>query len=221
MENLENCSLFKGLNYNQIEAILKIVPYQLKRFGKEDLIAVADSEVMSLLILLDGSIRGEMTDDSGKTIKIEDIEGPDLLAPAFLFGNNNRFPVTIIANSEARIMYFLRADFLKLMQSNMQILNNFLNNISNRTQFLSGKLRFMSFQTLKGKLAHFFIRESKKTGKEDFICPKSQNQMAEMFGVARPSLSRALREMDKVGLIKAQGKKIRILNRNSLLKLLK
>jgi CRP/FNR family transcriptional regulator, dissimilatory nitrate respiration regulator len=221
MKNLENCLLFKGLKSNQIDALFKNTPYQLKHFGKEDLIAVAETEVLSLFILLEGSVRGEMTDDSGKTIKIEDIEGPNLLAPAFLFGNNNRFPVTIIANVASEIMIVQKLDFLRLMQSNVQILSNFLNNISSRTQFLSSKLRFMSFQTLKGKLAHFFIQHSKMTGKADFICPKSQNQLAEMFGVARPSLSRAIREMDREGLIVAEGKNIRILNRSGLLGLLK
>jgi CRP-like cAMP-binding protein len=218
---IEQCLLFKGLPLAQIEQLLQKTHYQLRKFNKEDLIAVSETEITSLLILIDGSVRGEMTDDSGKTIKIEDIESPNLLAPAFLFGNQNRFPVDIIANSAASIIYIQKSDFVNLLQFNSQILTNFLNNISNRAQFLSGKLKFLSFQTIKGKLAHYFIQQSKKVGKDEFVLPKSQSELAEMFGVARPSLSRAIREMDNEGIIKAEGKNIKIVDEKALMGLLK
>jgi CRP/FNR family transcriptional regulator, dissimilatory nitrate respiration regulator len=221
VQNLEECLLFNGLNSNEIEQQFLNIPFQLKKYKKEELIAIAETEVKCLFILSQGSVRGEMTDDSGRTIKIEDIEAPNLLAPAFLFGNQNKFPVNIIANKESSIISVQKVDFIKLLQSNGLILTNFLNNISNRAQFLSGKLKFLSFQTIKGKLAHFFIQISKKAGTDVFISPKSQNELAEMFGVARPSLSRAIREMDKEGLIKAEGKNIKILNKKGLMNSLK
>jgi CRP/FNR family transcriptional regulator, dissimilatory nitrate respiration regulator len=221
MQNLVNCLLFKGLNSNEIEDLFLKIPYQIKNYKKEDPITFADTEVKCLLLLSDGSVRGEMTDDSGKTIKIEDIEAPNLLAPAFLFGSQNKFPVTIIANADSKIMSIQKLDFIKLLQSNGLILTNFLNNISNRAQFLSGKLKFLSFQTIKGKLAHFFIQIAKNKDNDEFILSKSQNELAEMFGVARPSLSRAIREMNKEGLIMAEGKNIKILNKQGLMNLLK
>jgi CRP-like cAMP-binding protein len=151
-EILAKCSLFKNLKPEEVAGFFTEVNFQKKKYSKEQVIALADTEVRSLLVLLDGSVRGEMTDYSGKTIKIEDIEGPNLLAPAFLFGSNNRFPVTIIANKEVLILSIDKASFIKLLQMNEQILSNFMNNISNRAQFLSNKLRFLSFQSIKEKL---------------------------------------------------------------------
>jgi len=221
IKNLTHCILFKGLKNDDIASLFESIPYQIKKFQREDFIALADSEVKSLLIVIEGSVRGEMTDDSGKTIKIEDIESPNLLAPAFLFGMQNKFPVTIVANNQVSILYIQKPDFLKLLQSNSKILSNYLDNICNRAQFLSGKIKFLSFQTIKGKLAHFIIQMANKSGKEEFIMQKSQNELAEMFGVTRPSLSRALREMDKDELVHADGKHIKILDREGLLDLLK
>jgi CRP-like cAMP-binding protein len=221
LKNLSQCIIFNGLKNSDIETLFESIPYKIKKFQKEDMIVQADAEVKNLLIVIDGSVRGEMTDVSGKTIKIEDIESPNLLAPAFLFGMQNRFPVTLVANKAVSILFIQKADFLKLMQSNTKILSNYLDNICNRAQFLSGKIRFLSFQTIKGKLAHFFIQLANKSGNEEFIMQKSQNELAEMFGVTRPSLSRALREMDKDELIHADGKHIKILDKEGLLDLLK
>lgn len=220
-ELLAKCSLFKNLNPGEVAGFLSEVNFQKKKYSKEHVIAQADAEVNNLLVLLEGSVRGEMTDFSGKTIKIEDIEGPNLLAPAFIFGSNNRFPVTIIANKEVLILSIDKLSFIRLLQMNEQILTNFMNNISNRAQFLSNKLRFLSFQSIKGKIAHFLLQLSKKTGTDEFVLPKSQNELAEMFGVARPSLGRAMRELDNDGIIQAVGKNVKILDKNGLASLLK
>ena len=218
---LAKCSLFKNLNSKEIEEFLSKINYQKKVYSKGQVVAQADTEVNNLLIILEGSVHGGMMDYSGKTIKIEDIEGPNLLAPAFLFGNNNRFPVTIVANNDALILLIPKTSFIILLQINEKILSNFLNNISNRAQFLSNKLRFLSFQTIKGKIAHFLLELSKKSGKDEVMLPKSQNELAEMFGVTRPSLGRAMRELDSEGVIYAEGKKVKILNKNGLAALLK
>ncbi len=218
---LKQCILFNSLKNNDIEHLFEHIHYQIKKYQKEDLITTADDEVKCLFIVLEGTVRGEMTDFSGKTIKIEDIECPNLLAPAFLFGQHNKFPVTIIANMQVSVLSIQREDFINLLQSNSKILINYLDIISNRAQFLSNKLRFLSFQSIKGKLAHFFLQLSLKNNSDEFISTKSQNELAEMFGVTRPSLSRALREMHKDDIIVAEGKQIRILDKPALMNLLK
>jgi len=219
--NLSNCSLFKGLKSSNLNELFSEIPYQEKKYKKDEIIAYAETEVKNLLILIDGSVRGEMMDFSGKTVKIEDIESPNLLAPAFLFGSNNKFPVTIISNNQSIVMNIQKNDFLKILQRNELVLNNYLNNISSRAQFLSNKLRFLTFQTIKGKIAHYILQIANKSGMNEINLPKSQNQLAEIFGVTRPSLGRAIREMDKEGFIKANGKNIVILDKVRLGGLLK
>ncbi len=220
-QNLLNCNLFKSLNTNELTILFNDIVFQEKSYQKDEIIAYAETEVNKLLLLLEGTVRGEMMDFSGKTVKIEDIESPNLLAPAFLFGNSNKFPVTIIANNQAVVMSISKIDFLKMLQKNALVLNNYLNNISSRAQFLSNKLRFLTFQSIKGKIAHYILQISSKSGQDNIVLPKSQNQLAEMFGVTRPSLGRAIRELDRDGYIKANGKNILILDKIKLSKLLK
>lgn len=219
--NLNRCLLFSGLTEEQVYDLLLEVSYKEKHYTKNETIAYSDDEVRNLLIIIEGSVRGEMVDFSGKTIKIEDIEPPRMLAPAFLYGKNNRYPVDIVANKEATILSFSKPAFIQLLQTNEHILTNYLNSISNRAQFLSTKIRFLSFQTIKGKIAHFLLQLSQRNNSMKLVLPKSQNELAEMFGVARPSLGRAIREMDAEGIIHADGKNIEILNKQKLSGLLK
>ncbi|MFC2086197.1 Crp/Fnr family transcriptional regulator [Bacteroidota bacterium] len=220
-EKLAFCPLFRGLSVDQIKNLLDSTTHQVKKYKKENVIAFSNDEVISQLFILEGSVKGEMIDFSGKTIKIEDIEAPRPLAPAFLFGKNNRYPVNIVANNNATILSFPKESYIRLLQKNEKVLENYLNIISNRAQFLSNKIKFLSFRSIKGKIAQFILQIMNKTLNIEIVLPKSQSQLAEMFGVTRPSLGRAIREMDQDGIIKATGKQITILDKQKLLSLLK
>jgi CRP-like cAMP-binding protein len=220
-EILVKCPLFIGLNSDEIAVLLKTVHHQVKTFQKNELIAQSDEKINAQLIVVEGSVKGEMMDFTGKTIKIEDIESPRPLAPAFLFGQMNRFPVNIVANEKVSILFIPKTSFMQMMRLNENVLGNFLSIISNRAQFLSGKIKFLSFQSIKGKLAHYLLQQSKRDGSFDLVLEKSQNQLAELFGVTRPSLGRAIREMDKAKLIEARARKVKILDKQGLSALLK
>lgn len=216
MENyLIHSPLFAAISVEEIKHLLSLVQHQVKRYHKDDIIAFSGDECNSLQIVLSGSVRGEMMDMAGRVLKIEDIGPARPLAVAFLFGQNNRFPVTITANEEVELLYLRKESVIKLIQTSESFLTNFMNAVSNRAQFISGKLKFLSFQSLRGKLAHFLLELDRQESGQVTLT-KTQEELAEIFGVARPSLSRTLREMHNEGIIQADGKRIQILNRNAL-----
>jgi CRP-like cAMP-binding protein len=212
---ISGAPLFKGLATTDIEAVLSSVPFRIRRFKAGSLISTSGESVNSLMIVISGTVKGEMVDDAGRVIKIEDIPAPGALAAAFIFGSRNRFPVNVIAVSDAEILSIEKTDFLKLLMSNDIILVNYLNMISNRSQFLSEKIKFLNFKTIKGKLAQFILQKEEE-GKSSITLDMTQNDLADFFGVARPSVSRALGELEQEGYIEASGKKIRILDRKGL-----
>ena len=75
-----------------------------------------------------------------------------LLEGCPLSGHQNNYPVQITANEEAALLSIPKDEFLKMMQAHEGVLTNFINILSSRAQFLSGKLRFLSFSTLREKL---------------------------------------------------------------------
>jgi CRP/FNR family transcriptional regulator, dissimilatory nitrate respiration regulator len=212
---LTGAPLFKGLEYADIEAVLLSVPYRIRRFKTGTLISSSGEPVNSLMIIISGAVKGEMVDDAGRVIKIEDIPAPGALATAFIFGSRNRFPVNVIAISDGEILSIEKADFLKLLMRNPILLVNYLNMISNRSQFLSEKIKFLSFKTIKGKLAQFILQKAEE-GRSTVTLDMTQNDLADFFGVARPSVSRALGELKLEGYIEASGKKITILDKKGL-----
>jgi CRP-like cAMP-binding protein len=87
--------------------------------------------------------------------------------------------------------------------------------ISNRSQFLSEKIRFLTFKTIKGKMAHYLLQRV-RSNNAIVVMDKTQNELAEFFGVARPSIGRTLGEMQAEGFIEVDRKNIKILDIDGL-----
>ncbi len=212
---LARTPIFIGLNPEQVEELLLNKLYRIKSVKKDEYVVFANEKCENLMFVVHGSVRGEMTDYSGKVIKIEDIAAPRPIAPAFIFGHKNVYPVDIIGNEQTILLILPRETLIQLLQENRTILNNFLNVISNRAQFLSDKIRFLSFKTIKGKIASYLL---KMADKDTMILtlPGTQTQLAEFFGVTRPSLARVLGDMEKEGILRLDNKQIIIRDKKRL-----
>jgi len=214
-EILTHCPIFIGLNEEELKTIFSKSHHFTKTYEVGEIAAFSGETVNFLMVVLEGSVKGEMVDFSGKIIKIDDIRAPRALASAFIFGKQNKFPVNVMANEKTRLLYIPKYDFMKMLQADIRILQNFLNVVSNQTQMLASKLKFLSFKTIKGKIAQYILGLA-GPDKDMIELPLTQNDLAEQFGVARPSLARALGEMAQEGILSVDRRVIRILNRKRL-----
>ena len=212
--------LFRKLMPQEIGEIIRNIHHQVKQYNKGDLIASSGDECNNLMIIVKGAAVGEMMDFQGRVLRIEKLQAPDTIATAFIFGDNNRLPVDITAVEETRLLLIQKQDLTDLFRQNEIVLKNYLDIISNRTQHLSKQIRLLGLQTIKGKIAHYLLEQVKRNNSFDLALPNTQNELSEMFGVARPSIARVFREMHEEGIIHAKGKNVKIQDKGRLSKLL-
>lgn len=201
--------VLKNIPENQRDEFLKGFQYNTKRYKKDDFIAYQGDVVDALYILLEGSVKTEMILESGTVMNIETIKAPNPLAPAFLFAENNRFPVDVIALEDCELMIAPKESVMKQLATNEMFLKSYLAFNSNKTNFLSERIKLLSIKTIKGKLAQYILERTQNMA---FTLDKNQTQLAEYFGVARPSLARSLSEMIDEGIIELNKKEGKILN---------
>jgi len=209
---LTNSPLFMGVKPERLEKLLEGLNFQIKDYPKEAVVKLAQEDCNALVIIEAGVVRGEMTDMSGKVLKVEDISAPNAIASAFLFGRNNRFPVNVIANTDCKLIIIPKAEFVKLLQDDEIILVNYLNMISNKAQFLSSRLSILSLKDLKAKLAHYILQQTQNGRVINFTMPQNQTKLADFLGVARPSLARALKQMVADNIIELNRSDVKILD---------
>ena len=209
---------FKGFDDEQISEILSSIHYSVSKYRKNQAICIAGDKVESLMIILKGNVRTEMLDSSGNVFRMDDIYITQIIGPGFLYGDNNAFPVNVIANTDASIISIPRKSFEYIIAKHPQLMINYLHIISNKTQFLAQKIKNVFLQPIEGKVAIYLLKKIKQTDSLEFEMDKSQTWLAERFNVARPSVARVFAKLKSKGVIQTEGKMIKVLDKKLLLK---
>ena len=217
---LVNNPLFRGITPERLFADLEEISFHTRSYKKGEILAQQGAVCNRLVILTKGSVRGEMIDYSGRLIKVEDIAAPRAIAPLFLFGEENRYPVEVTANEPTEVIELPKSSVLSLFRKNEQFLENFMNLSANYARTLSDKLFFMSFKTIRQKLASYLLRLYKQQQQTHITLDRSQQELSDYFGVSRPSLARELAHMQEDGLLIADRKHITILQKEQLVRLI-
>ena len=218
-EDLASCPICSKIQIDDQEQFLLDLKYTVKGYAKNDLIVRQGDICDSLYMLTLGSVKTEMITENGNILGIEIIKAPRPLAPAFLFSDNNHFPVDVTALEEVEIMRIPKEEIMRLMMTNPDFMKQILTHNSNRTQFLTNRLQMLSIKTIKGKVAHFLI-EQEAVSQKSFAISRNQTELADFFGIARPSLARSLSEMVQDGIISINKKEYTILDMKKLRELL-
>ena len=216
---LFDCPLCTGIPEREREQFIEGFDYSVKSYMKGEVVFRQGDVCRFLYILLEGEVEAEMTDDSGAMLRIETIRAPRALAPAFLFAEDNHFPVTATVSEKADVFIATKESVFRQMGRYESFLRNFLSVNANRTTFLTGRLQFLSFKTIRGKLIHYIL-ELASPDKKKVLLGKSQQELAEYFGVSRPSLEREMTRMQQEGLIVAERRRITISDKRKLAQLL-
>lgn len=217
---LVNNPLFRGITPERLFADLEEIRFHTRSYKKGEILARQGDVCNRLVILTKGSVRGEMIDYSGRLIKVEDITAPRAIAPLFLFGEQNRYPVEVTANEPTEVIELPKPSVLSLFRKNELFLENYMNLSANYARTLSDKLFFMSFKTIRQKLASYLLRLYKQQQQTHITLDRSQQELSDYFGVSRPSLARELAHMQEDGLLIADRKHITILQKEELVRLI-
>ena len=192
---LTNVSLFKGLNPQEISDCLRKVDFKIKDYKKNEIVFFRGDILKQVIIIINGTTHGEMQKFNGDTIVINQMKSGEVLASAFLFGNDNIFPVDLVTLENSKFLLFDKEKYLNLIQSDKRLLLNFINEISNKSQLLSKRIWFnFTHKTIEEKILSY-INENAKNNKIKFL--PSISALAKKFEVTRPALSREISNLCK------------------------
>ena len=192
---LTNVSLFKGLNPQEISDCLRKVDFKIKDYKKNEIVFFRGDILKKVIIIINGTTHGEMQKFNGDTIVINQMKSGEVLASAFLFGNDNIFPVDLVTLENSKFLLFDKEKYLNLIQSDKRLLLNFINEISNKSQLLSKRIWFnFTHKTIEEKILSY-INENAKNNKIKFL--PSISALAKKFEVTRPALSREISNLCK------------------------
>jgi CRP/FNR family transcriptional regulator, dissimilatory nitrate respiration regulator len=209
---LSSSPLFRGLSAEELITLFQRINHYFKQFRSGEMLAQAGENVDKAILLISGRLQGEMVDFAGNSLKIEELDSPQMVAAAFLFGPQSRFPVYLSAITDGKILVIPKKDFISMLSLEPRVMVNYINIVSGKAQFLSGKITFLSLKTIREKIAYFLLQQMKNGTNDLIIIEKTQTNLAALFGITRPSLSRIILEMENQGILTWSRESVKILD---------
>ena len=213
---LKSCVLFKNVQEEKISEILQGIDPSVKTYNKNQSIALEGDKCTSIGIVIEGEVEIQKIFLSGKNMVVSTLEAGDIFGEVIVFSKMGMYPSTITASTNSKILFINKNDIVKICSSSNEVLNNFMELLSNKILMLNKKIKDLSFDTIREKICSYILDEYQKQRKTVITLPYSRKEMAENLGVQRPSLSREFIKMKEEGLIDFNKNIVTILDINSL-----
>lgn len=207
---LKKVPIFSSLNENQLSHIAEYCVN--KRYSKDQLILVEEEIGRTLFIIYKGRVKVTRTSDDGREVILSILEIGDFFGEmSLLDGKTRSASVTAIENSE--LLLLRRGDFLQIMEDYPKIAIALLKELAGRLRKSDTQIKSLSLQDALGRVASTLILLAEEIGKVkhgSVIIPKIplQQDLANMAGTSRETISRVFRSLENDALIKRQGRKL-------------
>jgi CRP-like cAMP-binding protein len=210
IERISKTTLFAGLGAERLTELLARYDCRIARYADQEIIRLRGEEYRELLVVLRGSLEATIDDFDGHVLRVETLPMGSIVASAIFFAERNYLPVTVSAMGSVEVACFSRSTILSLAREDPAIQSALLRDMGNRTVFLAEKLRMAQFASIEEKLAVYLIEQADRLGCQQFTAPHSKRELAELFGVTRPSVSRVFMHLVDEGYISQSGKEVTI-----------
>ena len=216
LANISGCELFSQISEKELDLLFMNGSVKKKEFKKDCIIHFQGDTYNKLLLVLEGIVSSEISNYSGKRVKLENFHRSSIIAPGILFAIDNTLPVTMIAESDCTLLSLSKDFILSLLQSNRDFLGTYLGTLGDKVNILADKIKMFQFRSIQQKIAGYLLNLFNKQKSDVLVIPYTREKLADFFGVARPSLSREFSRMSDAGIIAIDGKKITLLKKTAL-----
>ncbi len=198
---LTDCSLFRGVSSDRIPGILEESNATQERHDAGKLVRQQGDTYSSLILLAEGRLEARFDSVSGKGMVVEHFDAPSAVATAFLMSSDPLLPVSLIAESDVALVTVSYEEILHLFVREPEVLKAYLTDAGDKVRFLAEKIRLLRFGSLRMKITAHLLTLAREQGTTSPRWRYGREQMADLLGVARPSLSRELSRMVDEGIL--------------------
>lgn len=205
VKTLLSSALFQGVQESDLEAMLGCLGASEKQYQKNDIIILAGTEVKSVGILVEGSAQITREDADGNRAILSELSQSDLFAEAYAAAEYGEVPITVIATSKCKVLWFPFGKVVTRCSSactfHQLLVENMMRVLALKNIWMNEKMRILSCKTTREKVLTYLYDYRGKVGRDRFTIPFSRNELADFLSVDRSALSRELGKLRDEGYL--------------------
>lgn len=214
IEFLANVPIFSDLDQETIQKIVKSGTIQ--SYKKNSVILSEEDSGSALFVIAKGKVKIARTSNDDKEVILAILSESDFFGEMSLLDGMTR-SATVTALEDSKLFMIQRAEFLDLLKKFPEVSIALLTELTKRLRASSMKIKALSLKDAEGKVATVLLQLADEMGKirhglVEIDSLPYQQELANMAGTSRETISRTLHAFAKKGLVELDGSKLRIIN---------
>jgi len=211
-EFLANVPIFSDLD---TETLQKIVKSGLIQSHKKNSVILSEEDTGSaLFVIAEGKVKISRSSGDDKEVILAILNESDFFGEMSLLDGMSR-SATVTAVDDTKLFIIQRTEFLDLLKKYPDVSVALLTELTKRLRAATMKIKALSLKDAEGKVATVLLQLADDVGKirqgvVEIDHLPYQQELANMAGTSRETISRTLHSFAKKGLVELDGSKLRI-----------
>ena len=212
VEHLRKVPIFSDLSDSDLEKISSKMISRIYEKGK--MILLEESEGETFFIILSGVVKVTRLSDDGREVILAILGESDFFGEMSLLDGEGR-SANIVANEKSEVVTLSRRDFLDCLQKYPKIAIALLEELAVRLRKSDQHIESLSLSDSEQRIGITLIRLAEELGtiKQGDVNVKNlpyQQDLANMAGTSRETVSRTLKLLETKNLLKRDGRNLTI-----------
>lgn len=206
---MDDLLVFKGIDSNNIETMLKCFGAVKKEFKRDYTITsnLLNTELVGIIV--DGTANILKYDLNGNRTIMEKLEKNSVFGKVFSYTDGS---MQVVATSKCTVLFIEYSCIINRCKKNCPhhaiLTDNVLNLLSEKIIFLNDRLEVLSKRSTRDKLLTYFNLLSKKKQRKVVTLPFTYTELADYLSIDRSAMMREIKNMKDEGFISTNGRKI-------------
>lgn len=202
--------IFGDLTEQDLNKITKLG--ETRKYKKGELILLEEETGAAMFVIIRGKVKIVRTDEKGREVILSILSENDFFGEMAILDGSTR-SASVFALEMSEIFMIQRKDFLELMHSHPQVAVSLLRELTLRLRKADAQIKSLSLKDASGKVAFVILQLADEIGVVKNGCVvidelPMQQDLANMAGTSRETVSRMLHKFVKKGFIKLTGSKL-------------
>jgi CRP-like cAMP-binding protein len=207
---LRNVPIFNELSDQELEKIAGLGVR--KKYKKGSIILLEEETGAALFVIITGKVKIVRMDDDGREVILSILGVSDFFGEMAILDGLTR-SASVVATSKSELFMIHRRDFLKLLTDYPMVAIALLRELTGRLRKADTQIKSLSLKDAAGRVANVVLQLADEVGmfrkgRVEIDELPLQQDLANMAGTSRETISRMIHKFIKKGYLQLQGNKL-------------
>lgn len=213
---LRNIPLFSSFSEAQLGSLLNYA--QFRKYPRGTYIVRAGEETDALYIILSGRVKVLIPNEEGREVILTTMGPNEFFGEMGMLDDQPR-SASVEAVEPCEMLRISKAGFMETLRNNFDAAMLIIRNLVRHLREADRKIESLALIDVSGRVARLLMELAEEVdGKWVVQRAPPKQEIARMIGASREMVSRVVKDLQRRGFIQAEGRKIVVLDRQTMMR---